>query len=347
LPVILKKANMQTFVFRARVLAAVLALGAMAAPFAARAVQDQQPDDQTTTLRADVRLVNLFFSVRDKKGGLVANLTKDDFAVLEEDQPQAIKFFSAESNQPLTLGLLVDTSGSQQRILEAEKEIGAAFLRNVLRPKDLAFLISFDVNVDLLQDFTGDARELRAALGRARVNIGSGGSVMLPPGTGGNPVPTAGAMRGTLLYDAIYLAAREKLASEVGRKALIILTDGVDMGSRTTIQEAIEAAHKSDAIVYVLLVADRDAYRMSGYGYSGEGEMKKLTKETGGRTVDVGDNPEKLKKAFDEISQELRSQYNIGYTSTNPKLDGSFREVEIKAKGYKVQSRKGYYATAE
>jgi VWFA-related protein len=329
------------------VLLFALAVGALARPPAARAAQEQQQDDQTTTIRTDVRVVNLFFSVRDKKGGLVPNLTKEDFVVLEEDQPQTIKYFSAEANQPLTLGVLVDTSGSQQRILEAEKEIGAAFLRSVLREKDMAFLISFDVNVDLLQDFTGDARELRSALNRAKVNTGSGGSVMLPPGTGGNPVPTAGSRRGTLLYDAIYLASREKLASEVGRKALIILTDGVDMGSQTTIKEAIEAAHKADAIVYVLLVADREVYRLSGTGYSGEGEMKDLTKETGGRMVEIGDNPEKLKRAFDEISQELRSQYNIGYTPINSKLDGSFREVEVKAKGYKVQARKGYYATAE
>ena len=325
-----------------------LLLAFAAAPIAFSAAQDQQPNDQeTTTLRADVRLVNLFFSVRDKKGGLVSNLTQNDFTVLEDEKPQTIKYFSAEANQPLTLGLLVDTSVSQRRILEAEKEIGAAFLRSVLREKDLAFLISFDVNVDLLQDFTGDARELRAALQRAKVNMGSGGSVLLPPGTGGNPVPTAGARRGTLLYDAVYLASREKLSGEVGRKALIILTDGVDMGSQSTLKDAMEAAHKSDALVYVLLVADREFYQSQGYGYSGEGDMKDLAKETGGRVVDVGDNPEKLKKAFDEISQELRSQYNIGYTSTNPKLDGSFREVEIKAKGYKVQARKGYYATSE
>lgn len=329
------------------VTALLLTAALLGAPLALLAVQDQQQDEQTTTLRADVRLVNLFFTVRDKKGGLVSSLTKEDFVVLEDEKPQTIKFFSAESSQPLTLGLLVDTSGSQQRILEAEKEVGAAFLRSVLRQKDLAFLISFDVNVDLLQDFTGDARELRAALQRARVNIGSGGSVLLPPGTGGNPVPTAGHMRGTLLYDAIYLAAREKLASEVGRKALVVLTDGVDMGSQMRLKDAIEAAHKSDTIVYVLLVADREAYRMSGQAYYGDDEMKDLTKETGGRMVKVGDDHEKLKKAFDEISQELRSQYNIGYTSTNPKLDGSFREVEIKAKGHKVQARKGYYATAE
>jgi VWFA-related protein len=237
--------------------------------------------------------------------------------------------------------MLIDSSGSQQRVLEMEKEVGSSFLKNILRPKDLGFVISFDVNVDLLQDFTNSAQELSAALDKARINTGGGGSSL--PGLGGGPVPTA-SPRGTLLYDAVYLASHDELSHEVGRKAMIILTDGEDMGSQLTVKDAVEAAQKSDSIVYVLLIADRGFYGLGGY--SGDSAMKKLAGETGGRVIEVGNKMEKLKSAFDQIAQELRSQYNIGYTPTNSKLDGSFRKVEIrtKDKNYKVQSRNGYYA---
>jgi VWFA-related protein len=144
-----------------------------------------------------------------------------------------------------------------------------------------------------------------------------------------------------LLYDAIYLASHDQLAHEVGRKAMIILTDGEDQGSQLKIKEAIEASHKADAIVYVLLIADRGSW--GGYG---EGEMKKLSTETGGRVIDVGNKYDKLKAAFEQIALELRSQYNIGYTPTNKERNGTFRKVEIKTKDkdYKIQSRSGYYA---
>jgi VWFA-related protein len=209
-----------------------------------------------------------------------------------------------------------------------------------LRPKDEAFVISFDVNVDLLQDFTNSAHLLSAALNQAKINGGGGCSGV--PGLGGGPVPCT-RPKGTLLYDAIYLAGREKLASEVGRKAMIILTDGEDQGSQETIQQAIEAAQKSDSICYVLLIADRGFYGLGGY--SGDREMKRLAENTGGRVIGVGNKPEKLKQAFDQIANELRTQYSVGYTPTNQKRDGGFRKVEIKTKeGYKVQCRSGYYA---
>ncbi len=294
------------------------------------------------TFKVNVNVVQLFFNVKDKRGALIPTLAKDDFEVLEDGKPQNIKYFTAESNLPLTLGMLIDSSGSQQRVLEMEKEVGSAFLKDILRPKDLAFVISFDVNVDLLQDFTNSARELSAALDKAKINTGGGGSSL--PGLGGGPVPTANP-RGTLLYDAVYLASHDELAHEVGRKAMIILTDGEDQGSQSNVKDAIEAAQKADAIVYILLIADRGFYGPFG-GYSGDSAMKKLAGETGGRVIEVGNKMEKLKSAFDQISQELRSQYNIGYTPINSKLDGSFRKVEIrtKDKGYKVQSRNGYYA---
>jgi VWFA-related protein len=274
---------------------------------------------------------------------LIPGLAKDDFEVLEDGKPQTIKYFTAESNLPLTLGILIDSSGSQQQVLGIEKEVGGAFLNDILRSKDLAFVLSFDVNVDLLQDFTSSTRDLRAALNKARINNG-GGSCGGIPGLGGGPVPCTGQPRGTLLYDAVYLASHDELAHEVGRKAMIILTDGEDQGSQTTIKNAIEVAQKADSIVYVLLIADRGFYGMMGY--SGDSAMKKLTNETGGRVIEVGNKREKLQQAFDQIAQELRSQYNIGYVPTNTNLDGTFRRVEIRAKNYKIQSRNGYYAVA-
>lgn len=306
----------------------------------------QSPGDQSvSTLKVNVNVVQLFFNVKDKHGGLIPALTKNDFEVMEDSKPQTIKYFTAESDLPLTLGILIDSSGSQQRVLDMEKEVGSQFLTDILRPKDLAFVISFDVNVELLQDFTSSTRDLHAALNRARINTG-GGSCGGVPGIGGGPVPCSGTPRGTLLYDGVYLAGHDELANQVGRKAMIILTDGEDQGSQLTIRDAIEAAQKADSIVYVLLIADRGFYGFGGY--SGDTAMKKLASETGGRVIEVGNKYEKLKQAFEQIAQELRSQYNIGYTPTNSNLDGSFRKVDIhpKNKDYKIQARNGYYAIA-
>ena len=306
----------------------------------------QSPQDQSvSTLKVNVNVVQLFFNVKDKHGGLIPALTKNDFEITEDNKPQTIKYFTAESDLPLTLGILIDSSGSQQRVLDMEKEVGSQFLDDILRPKDLAFVISFDVNVELLQDFTNSTRELHVALNRARINTG-GGSCGGVPGIGGGPVPCSGTPRGTLLYDGVYLAGHDELANQVGRKAMIILTDGEDQGSQLTIREAIEAAQKADSIVYVLLIADRGFYGFGGY--SGDTAMKKLANETGGRVIEVGNKYEKLKQAFEQIAHELRSQYNIGYTPTNSKLDGSFRRVDIhpKNKDYKIQARNGYYAIA-
>lgn len=310
----------------------------------AGATQNDQ-DQSVSTLKVNVNVVQLFFNVKDKHNGLIPNLTKSDFDLLEDGKPQTIKYFTAESNLPLTLGILIDSSGSQQRVLDMEKEVGGQFLSEILRPKDLAFVISFDVNVELLQDFTNSSHELRAALNKARINTG-GGSCGGVPGIGGGPVPCAGSPKGTLLYDGVYLAGHDELANQVGRKAMIILTDGEDQGSQLTIRDAIEAAQKADSIVYVLLIADRGFYGFGGY--SGDSAMKKLAGDTGGRVIEVGNKYDKLKAAFDQIAQELRSQYNIGYTPTNSKLDGSFRRVQIqpKNKDFKIQARNGYYAIA-
>jgi len=304
---------------------------------------EQKSDDSqqpTETLKVNVNVVQLFFNVKDKHGALIPNLTKNDFEVTEDGKPQTIKYFTAETNLPLTLGILIDSSGSQRNVIDMEKEVGGAFLRQILTDKDEAFVIDFDISVDLLQDFTRDVHRLQAALNKAKVNVDySSGGI---PGMGGGPVPQHNSP-GTLLYDAVYLSGHDMLSKEVGRKAMILLTDGQDEGSKLKIQDAIEAAQKSDSIVYVLLCADRGFY--GGFGYSGESEMRRLTEQTGGRVINVGNKFDKLRDAFDQVAAELRSQYNIGYTPTNATLDGTYRKLEIKDKqGYKIQARAGYYA---
>ena len=308
---------------------------------------DAAQDEPSTTLKVNVEVVQLFFNVKDKHGALIPNLPKEDFDIFEDGKQQTIKYFKAESDLPLTLGILLDVSGSQLRVLDMEKEVGASFLENILRSKDEAFLISFGTDIELLQDFTNSVSRLRHALNEAKMNAGGVGCSGGPIGPQGPiPCPSTG-QRGTALYDAVYLASHDELSHEVGRKAMVLLTDGEDEGSRLKIKDAIEAAQKADTICYVLLIADRGFYGGSLF-YSGASEMKKMTQETGGRVIDVGNKPDKLRKAFDEIAAELRSQYDIGYTSSNTTRDGGFRKVEIKSKqgDYKIQARSGYYAAA-
>jgi len=303
-----------------------------------RTKPQQQEDNPVETLKVNVDVVNLLFNVKDKSGHLLPSLSKEEFHVIEDGKPQTIKYFKSESELPLTIGILLDTSASQERVLPIEQEVGAKFLQRILRKDDEAFLISFDVNVDLLQDFTNSERDIRKGMQAAKIN--AGGNVGGSPGIGQGPI--AINPRGTLLYDAVYLAAHDKLRSEVGRKALILLTDGEDQGSQLRLLDALEAAQKSDAIVYTLLISDSGVAAGTGAGL-----MRKLCDETGGRVIHVGNNRDKLEKAFDQVATELRSQYSIGYTPTNNKHDGSFRKVEIKTKdGLKIQARKGYYAAA-
>ena len=290
------------------------------------------------TLKVNVNLVNVYFSVRDKSG-YITNLHKDDCAIYEDKNLQKTKNFTQEKNLPLTIGILLDTSGSQQNVLPLEQQSGAEFLKDVLTPTDEAFLISFDINVNLLADYTNSPREIKRSIDSAVINTGAGtGSVT------GNGTP-----RGTLLYDAVYLAAHEKLSQEAGRKIMVLLTDGGDQGSQENLKTATEAAQKANAIIYVILIADRGFY--SGYGmtFSGDADMERLAKDTGGRVINVGNNGKKLQEAFDQIQDELRTQYLASYTSTNPKVnDGTFRLLNITCgKDQKVQARKGYYAMAE
>src|SRR5580692_8313471 len=313
------------------------------APPVSHAPAQPEEDKSVATFHVNVNLVDLFFTVKDKSGNLVPHLNKASCSVEEDKSPQAWKSFTAQTDLPLTLGILLDTSGSQQYVLPLEQEAGSRFLEQVLRKKDEAFLLSFDVNVDLLQDFTNSAHLLSRAMSKAEINTAGGNGAGGIPGAGGGTVPTVGDPKGTLLYDAIYLAAREKLNQESGRKAMIILTDGDDQGSKTKISEAIAAAEKSNVLVYVILIADTGFY--GGWGYSGYSAANKLSEETGGRLINVGNNGKKLEAAFQQIQDELRTQYIGSYTPTNTKADGSFRKLAVNCgEGTHVQVRKGYYA---
>ncbi len=312
----------------------------------------QQDDTQTgapvTTLRVNSNLVSLYFTVHDKRGALIPNLTKDDCQVLEDKKLQKLRNFEARADQPLTLGILLDTSGSQQNVLPLEQQAGSSFLHSVLREKDEAFLIAFDVEVNLLEDYSNNAGQLSRAMNKAEINTGAGNGSAGSVGVGQGTVPTQGAPKGTLLYDAVYLAAGDKLRQETGRKAMILLTDGGDQGSKYRIQDAIEAAQKANAIIYVILIADRGfsyGYGMN-LGYSGDSQMRRMAGETGGRVIDVGNNGKKLEAAFQQIEDELRTQYVASYVPSNLDFDGKFRttNIECKGDGLKVQTRKGYYA---
>ncbi len=309
---------------------------------AAAAVAAAQQPDQEPTIKVDVDIVNILCSVRNRQGGLVGNLNKDDFQLSEDGKSQSIKYFTRETDLPLTIGLLVDVSRSQERLIGAEQQAASEFFSSVLRPKDLAFLISFGSESELLQDLTGSPRLLRSALDGLKVNADSG-PVSANPG----PVPTIYTPRGTVLYDAVYLAATDRLKGQVGRKVLVLITDGVDQGSKLKLEDALRAAQKADAIIYSIEYYDPSAY---GYGYfgggGGGGVLKRLSEETGGRVFRV-DRKHPLSDAFKQIQDEMRSQYAIGYTPSNDVKDGSFRRIDLRTreKDLKVQARKGYYAT--
>ena len=354
--------------------------------------QQQAPADRPT-YSADVNVVNLFATVRDKKGQIVNNLAKDDFVLDEEGKPQSIKFFSKESNLPLTLGLLVDTSGSQRNVLAAERTASQKFFNQILRQdRDLAFVIHFDFEVELLQDLTPSQKKLEDALDLLQIgqrnqsqqqdpnsspsgNPGGGHPGGGYPGGGypgggypgrrrypgggypGGGYPGGGQRgggNGTKLYDAILLASDELMKKQKGRKALVLLTDGVDHGSRTTLYQAISSAQRADTLVYSVLFADSSSGvsgfgrpRMGGgpaYGENGKKVLQQIAHETGGGFFEVG-HSHPIEKVFATIEEELRNQYNIGYTPDQPNPDGTYRHIHLSAKpkGMVVQTRDGYY----
>jgi VWFA-related protein len=281
-------------------------------------------------IRVQVNQVNVFATVRDKHKSIVTGLTKDDFQVYEDGQLQEIIDFSAESNLPITLGMLIDTSGSEYYMLSSEKDAGSRFFGRILRKGDLGLVMSFDTDIDLLADFTDDKGVLTRALNRAQINIPGGGSI-----TTQGPLPTSGN-GGTNFYDAVYLAAHDKLSGEAGRKAVVVLTDAEDTGSKLKLQDAVEAAQRTDTVVHILLVAEDGGDQTVA---------KRLTDETGGRMIVVR-NEKNLEAAFDQISEELRFQYTLGYTPSNKSHDGGYRKIKVdmKNKDYSALARRGYYA---
>ena len=297
---------------------------------------------EAPTIQVDVDVVNILFTVKDKRGGLIGNLNKEDFTLNEDGKRQEIKYFTRETDLPLTIGLLIDVSASQGNLIEIEKNAASRFFSEVLRPKDLAFLISFGEDSELLQDYTSSPKLLRAGLEGLQVRGGVSG---IHPG----PVPTISNPAGTVLYDAVYVAAADQLRGQVGRKVLVLITDGEDQGSKYKIERAIEAAQKADAVIFGMYYVDRQFYSQGGISFGGASDwaLRKLSEETGGRVFHV-DRKHTLEEAFKELQDEMRSQYAIGYSPSNSKKDGSFRKIEIQPSthDWKVLARKGYYAMA-
>lgn len=300
---------------------------------------------QVPTIVTTSNLVNMVFSVEDKHGAFIPNLTRADFRVLDNGHPQAIQFFSADQQLPLTLGLLLDTSPSQAGILGQEQQISDQFFRTVMTSKDLAFLIGFDVNVSLLQDLTSSPAQLSAAVDQAHI----GGGAITGLGNPG-PFPTQGG-GATHLWDAIYLACHDELAHQVGRKAVIVVTDGGEQGSTYTNQDALRACLDSNTVVFAIIASDRS---FGGYGAfgagSGPGQLRHVAEQTGGRSINAGN---KLGQAFTQIQQELRSQYSLGFhppAETSDAGAGAYHTVKIQLTGApaqagdKVRARDGYYA---
>lgn len=279
----------------------------------------QKPPEVEGTLKVSVDLVNVVFAVSESNNRFVSNLNKEDFLVEEDGKPQTISYFAKEVTLPLTLGLLIDTSPSVEPILETEKTTAMEFLRAVLRKQDLALVMNFDRSVTLLQDFTSDLRRLEMAI--RSVSIGGGTSV----------------------HDAIFLASDEKLKSETGRKAIILISDGGDTTSKLKMKEALEAAQRADIIIFAISTPVVGPIMMGG---GDAGILKKYADSTGGRAF-FPSKAQDFKKCFDAIQDELRSQYVISYTSTNAAKDGGFRSIKISVlnqKGLKVRAKKGYYA---
>ena len=282
-------------------------------------------DPDVTTIRKKVEEVNVIFTVTDKHGKFVRNLKEQDFHFLDDKKPpEALKDFRSESDLPLRVGLLIDSSNSIAMRFRFEQEAATEFLSQIVRPKsDLAFVIGFDTTAELTQDFTDDTEKL------------SKGIHILRPGGG------------TALYDAVYFACRDKLAKApvTGpvRRAIILISDGDDNQSRVTREEAVEIAQRAEVIIYAISTNTADMK-----GLPGDKVLERMADATGGRAF----FPFKIQdvaNAFTEIQEELRSQYQVAYKPAQFLPNGRFRSIEILAdnKKYKVRARKGYFAPKE
>lgn len=298
-------------------MATVLGLALLWAPASSNPAP--MPQQEQTTLRVDVDLVNVLCTVQTRQGQFVTDLTRQDFRIEEDGATQSVTHFAREVTLPLTLGILIDTSPSVQDILPLEQRAAIEFLRTVLKKNDLAMIINFDRSVSLIQDFTNSLSLLEKAVGLLAI--------------GG----------GTSLHDAVYLACDEKLRHESGRKAIVLISDGGDTTSKLKIREAIESAQRADTVIYAISNRIGGFYRRA---YSNSGALKKYARATGG-TAFFPNRPQKFRRAFQSIEAELRSQYLLSYQSSNAKRDGGYRSIKVKLpnkRGLKVKARKGYYA---
>jgi VWFA-related protein len=294
-------------------------------------VSGQTQDQDEATFSTDVKVVNILATVRTKSGQLVSDLTKDDFSLTENRRPEDIRYFSRETDLPLTIGLMVDTSMSQAKVLQSERSASFQFVDQVLREgKDKVFVMQFDMAVMTRQALTSSRRALEESL--PEVDTPSKNELQAQRGGG------------TLLFDAVVKASREIMTGQRNRKAMIILSDGEDNGSDETLSSAIEAAQRADALIYSILFSDSGYY--GGFG-GGEGRtaLQRLARETGGSFFQVS-KKQSIGQIFGIIEQELRSQYNLGFVSDQPVRVSEFRTLQLTAKGkdLTVQARDRYWA---
>src|ERR1700685_3307979 len=294
-------------------------------------ISARTPAQDEPTFSTDVKVVNILATVRTKSGQIVSDLTKDDFSLLENGRAETIKYFSRESDLPLTIGLMVDTSMSQARVLESERSASFQFVDQVLREgKDKVFVTQFDMAVLTRQELTSSRRDLEESL--PAVDTPSKNQLQMQRGGG------------TLLFDAVVKASREIMSGQRNRKAMIILSDGGDNGSDETVTSAIEAAQRADTLIYSILFADTSFY--GGYG-SAEGKtaMQRLAKETGGSFFEVS-KKQSIGQIYGVIEQELRSQYNLGFVSDQPVRVSEFRALQLTTnrKDLVVDARERYWA---
>jgi VWFA-related protein len=287
--------------------------------------------------------VNVFFIAKDKHGGLISDLNRGDIRVEEDGKPQEITFFDRDTSVPLTIAMMIDTSGSiaAQDILSLEQEGAIEFLHAVMRKGDLSLVINFDLSIDLDEDLTDNFPALEKAIKNTRIRAG------------GYPGPFHTNGGGTHLYDAIVLAGDDKLRSEAGRKVMVLVTDGEDEGSKYKLNDSLVAAQKANTIIYPIYFQPARSMRFSiGYGqpqFSGNvGVLNKLAEETGGKAY-YPRSMDDLRKTFEQIKTELHQQYRLGYAPANTSRDGSFRKISVRCerRDVKIIARKGYYASRD